>query len=121
MAQRQKKTSEELRTYRQLRTPVSLEEQKAIDEKARIAKLSRAEYMRQCCLNKRIISRVDNDQVDRLISVNANLASLGNMLKLIFDSKHGFRIKDIDAQMVGIKQCRDELLKAIKLIQGKHV
>jgi len=66
-----------------LRIPVLPEEKEAIESSAKNAGLSVASYLRNIGIGYKINSVVDFKSIDELTRINADLARLGNLLKLV--------------------------------------
>ena len=45
------------------------------------SKMSMSEYVRRCVLRRKITSKIDQQCIDDLLKVNADLARLGNLMK----------------------------------------
>jgi len=65
-----------------LRVPVLPEEEMMIKAKASEAGLTIAEYLRNLGLGYTVPSVIDNQQVDALLKINADLGRLGGLIKL---------------------------------------
>ena len=67
---------------KRLRVPVLPEEEMMIKTKASEAGLTIAEYLRNLGLGYTVPSVIDNQQVDTLLKINADLGRLGGLIKL---------------------------------------
>jgi len=70
------------RRDKRLRVPVLPEEERMIKAKASEAGLTIAEYLRNLGLGYSVSSVIDNQQVDALLKINADLGRLGGLIKL---------------------------------------
>ena len=67
---------------KRLRVPVLPEEEMMIKAKAGETGLTTAEYLRNLGLGYSVPSVIDNQQVDALLKINADLGRLGGLIKL---------------------------------------
>ncbi|MCB1937426.1 MAG: conjugal transfer transcriptional regulator TraJ [Nitrosomonas sp.] len=76
------KRAKSARRDKRLRVPVLPEEEMMIKTKASEAGLTIAEYLRNLGLGYAVPSVIDNQQVDALLKINADLGRLGGLIKL---------------------------------------
>jgi hypothetical protein len=72
-----------MKRSKHLRVPVLPEEKEAIELNAKQAGLSVAGYLRNVGMGYKINSVVDFKSIDELSKINADLARLGNLLRLV--------------------------------------
>jgi len=90
-----------------LRVPVFADEKAQIESAAKQAGISVARYLREVGMGYPVRSVVDAGAVRELVRVNADLARLGNLLKLWLDS-------DVRTAYVG----REHLVRVIQRLEG---
>lgn len=92
-----------MKRIKHLRVPVFDDESKAIKKAASEAGLSVAAYLRNVGQGYRINSIVDYKSIDELSRINADLARLGNLMKMVltndnrvkyFGESHIYKIMD---------------------------
>ena len=76
------KRTKSTRREKRLRVPVLPEEEMMIKAKASEAGLTIAEYLRNLGLGYSVPSVIDNQQVNALLKINADLGRLGGLIKL---------------------------------------
>lgn len=94
---------------------VTSEDKKQLKELAQAHAMSLSEYLRQAGLMQEITSRTEIEITLGLAKINANLARLGNMLKLAIDFEDMPEIKRLATDIFQFKKAVLKTLESIKL------
>lgn len=94
---------------------VTEEEKARLNELAQAHGLSLSEYMRQAGLVQEITGRTEIETVLRLAKINADQARLGNLLKLVLDTK-GTSDTAIERLINEIRQTQQLLKEAVNRV-----
>ena len=111
------------KTTTPLKVCVLPEERAFIQEQAKLCCRTTSTYLRDLALGYQPQSKTDSDVVREMMSVNANLARLGNLLKLwLADDKkaQGFNHEQIQALLNVITETAQTLRNKADKILKKH-
>ena len=111
------------KTTTPLKVCVLPEERTFIQEQAKLCCRTTSTYLRDLALGYQPQSKTDSDVVIELMSVNANLARLGNLLKLWLDDDQkaqGFNHEQIQALLNVLTETAQTLRNKADKILKKH-
>jgi hypothetical protein len=89
-----------------LKTYLTPEEYKQVEESAEQSGLTLSAFARQVCLNNKISTKIDNERIVELLKSSADLGRLGGLLKLGLSKGQLDRRKgnDLLAQILTLKE-----------------
>ena len=106
-----------------LRVPVSNEEEAVIKAKAHGAGLSVAKYMRLVGMGYAVQSRIDNQAIEQLLKINADLGRAGGLLKMWLTNDVKVKIVgryEIEDTLQSIRETQTVMLSTVLQLQKNH-